>query len=83
MHRLQELVRLRQMGTGAREVARLLEMSPNTERACRLALALSSLLDGSPDALPDLDVLRRAVELLLPVKPMPQHESTIVEWTER
>ncbi len=32
MHRLQELVRLHRMGTGAREVARLLRMSPNTER---------------------------------------------------
>jgi hypothetical protein len=31
MHRLQELVRLHRMGTGAREVARLLKMSPNTD----------------------------------------------------
>jgi len=33
MHRLRELVRLHRQGTGAREVARLLGMSPNTERA--------------------------------------------------
>ena len=32
MHRLQALVRLHRMGTGAREVARMLHMSPNTER---------------------------------------------------
>jgi len=31
MDRLQELVRLHRMGTGARKVARMLRMSPNTE----------------------------------------------------
>ena len=83
MHRLQELVRLHRMGTGAREAARLLEMSPNTERAYRTALATAGLLDGPADALPELDVLRREVELLLPRKPSPQHESKIVRWTAR
>lgn len=83
MHRLQELVRLRRMGTGARESARLLEMSPTTERHYRTALASASLLEGPVDALPDPDVLRRAVELLLPSKPMPQHESSVARWTER
>ena len=34
------------MGTGDREVARLLEMSPNTERAYRKALATAGLLGG-------------------------------------
>ena len=38
MHRLQDLVRLHRMGTGAREVARLLGMSPNTERLYREAV---------------------------------------------
>jgi len=38
MQRLQELVRLHRMGTGAREVARMLRMSPNTERDYRNAL---------------------------------------------
>lgn len=33
MHKVQELVRLHRMGTGAREVARLLGISPNTERS--------------------------------------------------
>jgi DNA-binding NarL/FixJ family response regulator len=32
MHRLQELVRLFRMGCGVKEIARLLKMSPNTER---------------------------------------------------
>ena len=36
MDRLQELVRLHRMGTGDREVARLLGMSPNTERVSRV-----------------------------------------------
>jgi hypothetical protein len=50
MHRLQELVRLHRLGNGAREVARLLEMSPNTERDYRLALSEAGLLEGDPDA---------------------------------
>jgi hypothetical protein len=48
MHRLQELVRLHRMGTGAREVARLLAMSPNTERVYREALQKAELLAGDP-----------------------------------
>ena len=47
MDRLQELVRLHRMGTGAREVARLLRMGPNTERDYRAALRAAGLLDGS------------------------------------
>ena len=47
-HRLQELVRLHRLGTGAREVARLLGMSPNTEREHRQALTKLDLLEG-PD----------------------------------
>jgi len=35
MDQLQELVRLHRMGTGCREVARLLGISPNTERQYR------------------------------------------------
>lgn len=72
MHRLQELVRLHRMGTGAREVARLLELSPNTERSWRLALAEAGLLSGSPDALPPLEALSKA----LPPKVPPQQTST-------
>jgi DNA-binding NarL/FixJ family response regulator len=45
MHRLQELVRLHRQGTGDREVARLLGMSPNTERLYREALTKAELLE--------------------------------------
>ncbi len=48
MHRLQDLVRLHRLGNGAREVARLLEMSPNTERDYRLSLSEAGLLEGDP-----------------------------------
>jgi transposase len=77
MHRLQELVRLHRSGRGAREVARLLGMSPNTERIYRNALAEASLLAGDPDQLPELDELRRAVVAQLPVKAAPQQVSTL------
>lgn len=49
MDRLQELVRLHRMGTGAREVARMLQISPNTEREYRLALEAEGLLAGAAD----------------------------------
>ncbi|MDX2012277.1 MAG: hypothetical protein SFW67_18925 [Myxococcaceae bacterium] len=38
MDRLQDLVRLHRMGTGDREVARLLKMSPNTKQALTRAV---------------------------------------------
>jgi hypothetical protein len=63
MHRLQELVRLHRLKTGARERARLLDMSPNTERQYREVLAKAGLLDGAPDALPALEVLRATVQV--------------------
>ncbi|MCP4500434.1 MAG: hypothetical protein GY822_10785 [Deltaproteobacteria bacterium] len=60
MHRLQELVRLHRQHVGAREVARLLEMSPNTERAYRLALVEKELLFGD-GPLPELVELDRVL----------------------
>lgn len=83
MHRLQELVRLHRMGTGAREVARLLAMGPNTERAYRRALGLAGLLEGPVDVLPELAVLREAVTRAMPPKELPQQESSVAAWTER
>lgn len=77
MDRLQELVRLHRMGTGAREVARMLEMSPNTEREYRLALKAEGLLAGPVEDLPMLEVLRAAVERRLPTKPPPQMVSSV------
>ncbi len=78
MHRLQELVRLHRLGTGAREVARLLGMSPNTERDYRSALAAAALLLGPVDELPALEVLKSAIPTALP----PQQVSDTDAWGE-
>jgi hypothetical protein len=61
MHRLQDLVRLHREGRSTRDIARLLGMSPNTERPLRLKLLAAGLLDGDPAELPELDTLRAAV----------------------
>lgn len=84
MHRLQELVRLHRMGTGARRVAELLGMSPNTERAYRSALESASLLAGPVDALPELGVLKEAVAAQRPTPEQPKHEvSSIAEYAKQ
>jgi transposase len=83
MHRLQELVRLHRLGDGAREVARKLGISPNTEREYRMALALAGLLEGAPEALPELAVLRAAVDAHKPSRSPPQQESSVERWRER
>jgi len=81
MHRLQELVRLHRIGTGAREAARLLKMSPNTERGYRLALEEVGMLQGSPKELPTLEELKQAVERYRPPREPPGQEiSSIEEW---
>lgn len=46
MHRLQELVRLHRMGSGSHAAARMLRMSPKTERVYRTALMAAGLWDG-------------------------------------
>lgn len=61
MDRLLELVRLHRLGVAPREVARLLEMSPNTERRYRGALESSGLYDGPAAELPSLSELKAAV----------------------
>lgn len=81
MHRLQELVRLHRMGTGKREMARLLGVSPNTERQYREALAASGLLDGAVSELPELATLQAAVRARLPPKRAAQQVSSIAAWT--
>ncbi|MEM7676494.1 MAG: IS21 family transposase, partial [Myxococcota bacterium] len=81
MHRLQELVRLHRMSVGAREVARMLSISPNTERRYRLALQAEGLLSGPVDALPALDVLKAAVDGHRPTtKAVPSHEQSSIEY---
>jgi len=80
MHRLQELVRLHRMGVSPRQVAKTLAMGPNTERRYRKILAGAGLLAGEPDDLPELEVLRSAVEAeMAPIHP-PQEVSSVAEW---
>lgn len=74
MDRLLELVRLHRLGTGAREVARLLQMSPNTERRYREALQAAQLLDGPVEPLPELSVLKTALSAQRPVPTAPKQE---------
>jgi len=77
MDRLQELVRLHRMGTGARRVARMLHMSPNTERDYRNALEAEGLLAGAAEEIAAPDVLRAAVLRQLPLVAPPQMVSTV------
>ena len=56
--------------------ARMLGMSPNTERQYRPASREAGLLEGKPEDLPDVAVLRLAIEDALPSKAMPQHASS-------
>ncbi|GDX83863.1 hypothetical protein LBMAG42_56740 [Deltaproteobacteria bacterium] len=76
MHQLQELVRLHRLGTGAREVARLLGISPNTEREYRLAFTKAGLLAGAPDDLPALEALKATLPRVTPR----QQLSTLEDW---
>ncbi len=83
MHRLQELVRLHRLGTGSREVAKLLALSPNTERRYRMALKAEGLLVGSDQDVPAAGILRAAV---LRQRPVPKSEppvSNADEWSEQ
>jgi transposase len=73
MHKLQELVRLHRMGTGAREVARLLGISPNTERLWREQLGSAGLLTGPAEDLPGMD----ALEAVVPPRTPPQQVSSV------
>ncbi|MEE9384764.1 MAG: hypothetical protein V3V08_15280 [Nannocystaceae bacterium] len=81
MHRLAELVRLHRMGHNTREVALLLQMSPNTERRYRYALAAARLVDGSTDDLPTLEAIREALGTQLPCKAMSRHKSSVAAWS--
>ena len=58
MHLLQDLVRLHREKRGRREVARILGISPNTEKKYRRALQAEGLMEGNPATLPEAEVLR-------------------------
>ena len=81
MHTLQEFVRLARMGTGFREVARMLRISPNTEREYRKALAAAGMLVGDPKDLPELATLQAVLEKHRPARLAPQQESSVERWT--
>lgn len=82
MHKLQEFVRLVRMGTKFRAVARMLAISPNSERAYRRALEAAGLLAGDPDEMPELDTLQAAVAQHKPPQRPPQQVSTVERWAE-
>lgn len=86
MFELQELVRLHRLGTSCHEVARLLGMSPNTERPYREAIAKQGLLQGRPQDLPSEAELRDAVErhwgFGKPAKPSQAPISSVQRWEE-
>jgi transposase len=77
MDRLRELLRLHRMGVGCREAARLVRMSPNTERVYREALQRAQLWDGSATELPELEVLKAAVLAQLPAVVPAQMTSSV------
>ena len=79
MHRLQELVRLHRLRTGARETARLLGMGPNTERQYREAVMEAGLLEGAVDALPTMEALKAAVLAKRPAPALPLQQTTSLE----
>ena len=83
MHRLQELVRLFRLGSGAKEAATLLKMSPNTERKYREALLAAGLLAGDVVDLPDLERLQLVISEALPAKPVPQQVSSVESWADK
>lgn len=80
MHRLQELVRLHRMGLTERQAAKELRMGRNTAREYRRALSSAGFLEGSPEELPPLEILKGAVLSALPPRPSPQQSSTLSEW---
>jgi hypothetical protein len=83
MHRLCELVRLHRQGVGTREVARLLGMSPNTERRYREALVPTGLLSGPEKEVPPLEELKALVREHLPLTAPEQQLSSVEQWREK
>jgi transposase len=71
MHRLQELVRLHRLGQGPRTIARMLGMSPNTERGYREILQAHGVLEGDAQKLPELCSLQALVRAYRPAPAPP------------
>jgi transposase len=83
MHRLQEIVRLHRMGEGSRGIARQLRMGRDTIRCYLRGLRKAGVLEGTPEALPALDVLRSAVAREAPAKVPKQQRSSVEVWVAR
>jgi transposase len=80
VHRIQELIRLHRLGTGARALARTLKMGRDTVRHYMTALRDAALLDGDAAQLPELEALRVALAAqLAPALPR-QQRSSIEDW---
>jgi len=77
MHTLQEFVRLARMGTGFRAIARMLRISPNTEREYRKALDAAGVLVGDPNDLPEPATLLAVLEKHRPTRLAPRQESSV------
>ena len=82
MHRLQDLIRLHRQGEGSRVIARQLRMGRDTIRHYQRVLKAADLLDGKPDELPELEVLRGAVAAQMPSPPAARQVSTLEGWRE-
>jgi transposase len=83
MDRLRELVRLYRMGTSRSEAARLLGVSRMTERAYRRAIDRAGLLSGAVEDVPELEVLKAAVEVVRPRRVPAQQLSSLEPWRVR
>ena len=81
MDKLEELVRLHRKGVGCREVARLLRISPNTERCYRKALDEAGFLEGKEDELPSLERLKTAATAYMGFRGTPQKNSSVFGWS--
>ena len=82
MYRVQEMVRLHRLGKSERVIARQLRMGRDTIRAYLRGLERAGVLEGSPDSLPELDVVRAAVAAQIPTKPVQRQSSSVERWEE-
>lgn len=79
MHRIQEIVRLHRLGRGQRGIARQLRMGRDTIRAYQEKLSEAGLLEGSPDELPTVDSLQKAVAQTATI-PVTVQCSSVAPW---
>jgi transposase len=83
MFQLQELVRLHRMGTSCHERARLLGVSPNTERSYREALEEGGLMGSEAGDLPSEEVLQKLVVKVMGTGQVPPQPSSVAPWLEK